>query len=411
MNSFGPVRLVACVALQFGLCGTLYFLSLVAGAPFWLAAVACGAVCVGLTAWCFHGRGQGQHKKPSLWSPLVLAAGITLLFFNSFTEMEAWGGWDAWAIWNHRAAMLEHPIAWRSAFSPEASAHPDYPLCLPAGIAFLNRLLPWLDDGSVAIAIAWGTTLAIAFLIFSSLARQSILAAGCTLFYLATNARFLHHGLSQYADTLVGLYLLLAVMAYRLVVEKKNADAALVCGIALSLCAWTKNEGAILTALAILFWGRQILSARLGSRFLIGLLPPLAVWVLFKVLLAPPGDMLYDASGEVWLGRLTNTERYALLWQKLHGNVRADYTVPALLLAVYVLIRAKAGTRPSADFGLIIAALLAYSSIYLLTPAPLEWQLDTSLSRLLHQLMPTVVLVCGSELVRLRVLPVEQKSS
>ncbi len=412
MSEFGPVRLIACAGLGFGLCSVLYFLSLVVGAPVWVAALASAAGCVGLVAWAAR-RSRNVSADQSLppYALLVLAAGIALLLLNSFAEMEAWGGWDAWAIWNHRAAMLESPAVWRSALSLEASAHPDYPLCLPAGVAFFDRLFPNLDDGTVAIAVAWGSTLAIVFLLFVALSRQSLLAGGASLFYLATNARFLHHGLSQYADTMLGLYLLLALIAYRAVSTSAGAGAAAVCGAALGLCAWTKNEGFILAALALIFWGRRLLSARFRWPFLAGLFLPLSAWLLFKITLAPPGDMLYDASAEVWLQRLGDADRYALLWKKLYGNVRADYTVPTLLLLSYLLIRMTLKRAPGADFRVLCAALLAYCGIYLLTPAPLEWQLDTSLSRLLHQLTPATLLVCGSELARLRIQLVEQQSS
>lgn len=409
MNAIGPVRLVACLAFQFGLCSVVYFLSLVAGAPFWAAALACGAGCLGLVIWSIKQDRNAAHERGlSPWTLPILAAGITLLFFNSFAEMEAWGGWDAWAIWNHRAAMLESPNAWHAALDLEASAHPDYPLGLPAGVAFLNRLFPGLDDGTVAIAVAWGATFAIVFLLFAALSRQLTLMGAGALFYLATNARFLHHGLSQYADTLLGLYLLLAVMSYRAASKDACSGTAMICGAALGLCIWTKNEGCILAALAFVFWMKRMLSARFRWPFLAGLLLPLAVWLIFKITLAPPGDMLYDAGAEVWLQRLGDIDRYTILWEKLYINIQADYTVPTLLLLVYILIRIRLKRAPGADFGFLCTSVLAYGGVYLLTPAPLEWQLDTSLSRLLHQLLPSVLLVCGSELAHLRVQPIEQ---
>ena len=410
-----PVRWIVVAALQFGICGSLYFLSLVAGVPFWGAVMA--AVLAGLLlAWWFGKMPVGGVEKdisPKQFfvSAVLLAAGTALLLLNSFEQMERWGGWDAWAIWNHRAAMLQSPDRWRAAFSDTVSQHADYPLALPSGVAFLNRLTVAAhpEPDTVAIGVAFGATLAIAMLLFGSLYRSGRLLGCAVLFYLATSATFLKHGLSQYADTLLGLYFLIAVMSSRAaVMHRANQPAAFACGAALALCAWTKNEGCILSAVAILFWGETLLAAGSRKGFLLGALPFISVWLLFKTTLAPPGDMLGAHNLAQWGSRFADVERYRLVWIKLNDVVAASYTIPALLMAVYLVIRARLGRRPGADFGVIVAVLLIYCGIYILTPANVGWHLDTSLSRLLHQLMPSVLLVCGGELARLRVQPVEK---
>ena len=82
--------------------------------------------------------------------------------------------------------------------------------------------------------------------------------------------------------------------------QSGNFNFILLAGMTAGLAAWTKNEGILF--LAAIIAARFVTVARpRGLRaylrelrhFVIGLAPPLAVLIYFKVALAPPNDLLH----------------------------------------------------------------------------------------------------------------------
>jgi len=398
------VRFFSWILLAFGALGMVYFLALLLGLPFWLIVGLWVLAAAALGWWLFRGPLQEQMRWPFA---LLLAFGCSLMVLQGLPQTEDWGGWDAWAIWNHRAAFLQHPQAWRAALDGAAAAHPDYPLTLPAGLAALQRMMGVTEDNTVAIAVAWTTLFCAVLLLAGSLARHSRWLAIAAVLVLAFDNEFLKNALSQYADTLVGLCLLVAVVAYRWIGADKRAPA--LCGSALGLCALIKNEGVIIAALGCLILISARRTRQEWRRFAAGFLPGIAAWLLFNTILSPAGDMT-EGGLSAMLPRLANAKRYRVVWDGLCATVRASYALPAWLLASYAALRIARKEKPGADFCLLLATIGAYCGIYLITPHDPAWHIATSLDRLLHQLLPATLAVCLRELARLR-LPKTEASS
>jgi hypothetical protein len=344
---------------------------------------------------------------------VITCAGImvlTMLARIAFVSArEPHGGWDAWAIWNLRARFLYRAGAeWRSAFSPHLDwSHPDYPLLLPLGV-----VRGWLYAGGesplVPVTIAALATLATAGILFGALrtTRSAPTAALATTVLLAPPA-FIAAGSAQYADVLVGAYVLGAFAVLHRYDRGAMASARLLvlAGALAAMAAWTKNEGwlflaAFLAARVIAVSRRKGLRAtfeemlRLGA----GAAPVLLVVAAFKLGLAPANDLVAGQGGDT-VARLAEGWRYgtivaAAARQLVHPLLWAGAPV---LLAAYALLvgrgRLPAGERTTlrtAVLGLSMVAV-GFFLVYLVTPRDLPWQLATSLSRLIAQLWPASV--------------------
>ncbi|MCS6850029.1 MAG: hypothetical protein NZ700_02530, partial [Gemmataceae bacterium] len=318
------------------------------------------------------------------------------------------GGWDAWAIWNLRARFLYRAgDDWGLAFSDRlAWSHPDYPLLLPA-----NVVRGWLWAGSETLAVpqllaglfTLGTTgVLIAALTLLRSATVGLLAGAVLL----SSPLFLEVGAAQYAD--VPFALSLTAAAALLALHDRHPLTSLrlvvVAGVFAGLSAWTKNEGwlsivALATVRVLVAVGRgswRAMGRDLGAFFL-GLGPVLLVLVQFKWMLAPANDLL-AAGVKHWHERLLDAGRYAAIaGQLVHDLARVNPEL-FLVLAVYALLLGIAsgpGSSPerSGLVLLLVLMLAGYGGVYLfLSAADLAWHLQSSLYRLVVQLLPLALL-------------------
>jgi hypothetical protein len=331
-----------------------------------------------------------------------LVAGVILTeVFLTFDRPH--GGWDAWAIWNLRARFLfRGGEYWRDAFSPLlAEIHPDYPLLLPGLVArgwtYLGR-----DAVSFPAVIAVFYTLSTIGVLTSSLALlrgsfQGILAGVA----LACTPIFLRHGASQYADVPFGYYMLATLALLHLAKSTENRRAMSLAGFTAGLACWTKNEGVILLGALAAVWSVRVLVSsgreleiRRAGWFILGALPPLLALAYLKFGLAPPSDMTTEFNLAAVLNRIVEPARYLEVGAAVVREAVFQLHLP--LLAAYLLfsgVSIRNGERGGVlrlwtSLSLIFAA---YFFVYVITSKPLAWHLDTSLSRLMTQLFPSLL--------------------
>ena len=331
-----------------------------------------------------------------------LVAGVILTeVFLTFDRPH--GGWDAWAIWNLRARFLfRGGEYWRDAFSPLlAEIHPDYPLLLPGlvvrGWTYLGR-----DAVSFPAVIAVFYTLSTIGMLTSSLALlrgsfQGILAGVA----LACTPIFLRHGASQYADVPFGYYMLATFALLHLAKSSESRRAMSLAGFTAGLACWTKNEGVILLgALAAIRFGCMLVSSsreleiRRAGWFVLGALPPLVALAYLKFGLAPPGDMTTEFELAAVLKRIVEPARYLEVGAAVVREAVFQLHLP--LLAAYLLfsgVSIHKGERGAVLrlWGTLSLTFAAYFFVYVITSKPLAWHLDTSLSRLMTQLFPSLL--------------------
>ncbi len=369
-----------------GIIGIFYFLCLIVHLPFALCLVIVMAVLI----WGYRELMRGAVPEPAdkrLWVWGLPVAAIAVLAEHAYDLAPRQGLWDAWAIWNLHAKFLANPELWQNMFLNTKDGHPDYPLALPGVIAFFTRLAGgyhWI----IPYAFHAFVLFAIPVLIYLETYRKRLFVAGLSLLFFALNDFYVVQGTLQLADTLLAFNFLCAFICF----EHGRTDRKMLTLSAffLGLCIWTKNEGAILAGIFILFHAKEIWLNR--TRFAIGVALPLSVWLIFKTAYAPANDMITGQSADTWK-LLFRAERYELIYHSLSKNLNQHFKLITYLTLAYLLYCVIRKKWPDRRSGIILTCLVAYFMVYVVSPQDLEWHLFTSQSRLLHQLMPVTVYV------------------
>ncbi len=188
--------------------------------------------------------------------------------------------------------------------------------------------------------------------------------------------------------------------------EDRRLPAALT-GFCFGLLTWIKNEGLVLALLLGMAYGIMLLARRglnratvlkdLGRLLWIGVgaAPVLLALGLFKVYWSPINETGRFLEGA--LGKMLDPERWSTVARAFFHQLNpwtgaADW---GLLWAFAALIgvltwrnRWRLG-RPLVFLELVVLlAWVAWFTVYLCTPATLEWHLGSSLKRLMLQLAP-----------------------
>jgi len=408
------LRLILGTAIGVGLCSACSFLGLLFGVS--------GLVLEGLLlmACCTAAALRWKYTKCRFCADppaanryrvlnIVLAVSLGLLLtvdalaFRWATRQWPQGQWDAWAIWNLHARFLYRSDAlfWRDGFTQLLNwSHPDYPLLLPAFIARTWKLLG-RETNSVPMALGFFFSFGSAGLMTACLSvlrgtRQGLLAG---LALAATPGLYIL-GASQYADVPFAFFVLATLACMTLCDHFDLAGFAVLAGAAAALSGWTKNEG--------LVWFCAFLAARVIVRptrhflpLLAGAAPVLAVIFLFKVIVAPPGD-IFGAGGRAgMIGRFMDAGRYALISRSILEQI---WSFGPLLISPFVILAGflfATGMQPEErdQIALRTSALallftgVAYYFVYVLHPLDLRWLLATTVNRLIAQLWPAIVFV------------------
>lgn len=380
------LRVFLWLALAFGTCSVVQFIGLVCNLPIIVISIL-GLLAVARLGWWMLREADAEFdvRKEVMLAGLT-AATATAVLWKGLPLAEYWGGWDAWAMWNYHSRFLQDGEHWQRLFLSTYHDHPDYPLCLPGGIAFFKNLSPGAEE-SVPFCVTLGTTLLCPLMVAASLYRRSLVAAAVGALILATSTSFLKNGLSQYADTLLGCYLLVACVTVR---ARYCRHTAVVCGTAAGLMLWTKAEGILLLPLFCVCHARILIEGGRWKSFLAGLTIPLFVWAAFKIFYAPPGDMDLPSLSAAW-DRIATEGRLSKVSEYFSNVMKNDWVPVLVLLAVLCFWCFWKKKGPGITVVFILLAAAVYSSIYLLTPYDPDWHLRTSYDRLLHGMMPVAV--------------------
>lgn len=348
---------------------------------------------------------------------LLLLLCAALLAFGFQSRQNPHGEWDAWAIWNqHARFMFRGGANWADCFIPEMHrSHPDYPLLLPGSVA---RAWTWMgnDRTSAPVAVAGLVLASLALTLFGLVKHfgggvRSIAAAAVLLGtpFVISLASY------QYADIPLACFILMTIGLGLLAdsSSERKAGYLALAGIAAGLAAWTKNEGMLFAFVYLLC--RVIFKAKASGvraaisdcrSIIFGLVPVLAVVLVFKFNYAPPSDLLTPTEDvPPLMARITDPGRWGFVISKTirgiisFGDWRVfrniNLSAPIIMLGWLIIARFRK-TRPN---GLGLAAiclllmLLAYMAVYASTWQDLAWHINTSLTRLLAQLWPSAILV------------------
>lgn len=324
---------------------------------------------------------------------LFLCLFAILLFINN---TQKWGLWDAWAIWSLHAEFLANPESWRNIFDPAlAWNHTDYPLMLPAFIAMF-----WNATGQISSLVPFiiGLIPYILLLIFMYHAFDNKMLGIIAVFILIIDIGFITRSASQYADTYLSLFIVLSYYGYTESRKENHIKLwSVLTGIVASGAMWIKNEGLAFFLIFAVLWGLTFIKDRKKILlFLAGSSLTLVIILIYKFLIAPANDVI-TINGNSYSNKLTDSDRYLFIYRYLRDYLL--YAVPALLLLITAAIMSKSKTYlfPAISLILIFAAFFV---VYVLSPYGLQWHLETSADRLVHQLTPAVLLLAIPAAVR-----------
>ena len=389
--------LILALAGCLGGASMLYFLGLAIHLPFVLTVLLIVAFAIMVLR---YARSNTQNPPAVSWlSTGILAAGISLITWQNHRLSTRWGDWDAWAMWNFHARFLADGKHWTNLFQSLQYDHPDYPLGLPALLAFISRLSGGHGWMHIAFALHFLITLSIPVLIFLLLHRKRLVVAAATLIVFAFDDFYLLRGVSQYADTMLAAYFLMALVSLSYAGGDKRMIAA---GIFFAGCAaWTKNEGIVLALLLVLFYARDFFSRQNLRYTAIGIVLPLITLAVFKVIYATSND-LFQHSDRSLLQQISDVHRYELIWSYFRKISGEYFTWTVIAMSLYVVASILGKRRPDRPMLLLLTCLAAFLATYIFTPYDPAWHLHTSLNRLLHQLMPSFVYLIGLRLCEYR---------
>lgn len=381
------VRCIMYIALSVGWISIVYFFGLILNLHILAtAAIALGSLALVLRKLQAHVYPKGD--KAGFISVAILVTGIVILTNKADELATAYGEWDAWAIWNLHAKYLADPQYWQNIFLNHSYAHSDYPLAVPATIAFFTRLLPPGHLNDISFAFHCLVLVCIPLLIYLMVMTKSKIVAAIAFLLIATNQHYIQQGVAQYADTLLAFFFLCAFVAIDHYWEDKQMTA--IAGFMLGCCLWTKNEGAIIAIIFILFYSRLLFHKSRISFFAAGILLPLLAWSILKIVYTPENDVI-SKQGSKTFSYLLQPERYVHVSRYFFSNLY-QYFAPVLFgLALYLLRCVSRRQLPAKQVLLLACCALAYCGVYIITPQDLEWHLSTSQNRLMHQLMPAMM--------------------
>jgi hypothetical protein len=425
-SSIFPLFWKLCLApgAGFALVSLLYFLwSLVFSPRRGLAGylVIEGLLLLGLGIYAWRQRKPARpvlhlKNRTGFWLLALFAGLIFALFLLNFLAQwqklafeKPFGDWDAWAIWNLRAAFIASGDEWLKGFSPVVLwSHPDYPLLLPLNVA---RLWALLGERSVLAPVIWGLLfqLSLVGLLASSVRLQRGALQGWLAGILGIAAISVSLNFRQYADIPLAYYFLAANVLLFMgnTLAGRGPGPVMLAGLMTGAALWTKNEGwALLVAVIAVQLLLDLVSRRPLAQitrwfgfFLLGLLPLLLATLYFKLTLAPPNDIVGNLNITAIKGKLVEVPRYLTILKAARSQFinYGDLALPMLplLLAYGILVGIS---FPKIQRSSILALLLRvviitgiYFMIYLLTPNNLTWQLNTSLERLITQILPSAL--------------------
>jgi hypothetical protein len=376
----------------------------------WILDAGLLALAAGILVACPPGGRADPSRLPvwnsqALWlwggSLLLLSLAAAVLVMR-LTVWPHGPGSDSVAIWSLKARMLaREEVHWTRVFDSEV-IHSRYPLLLPGVTARL-----WIASGHegpwAPAVVAGGFAALVVLSLTASVAalRGPAVAAGVAM-ALCLLPDWLTTATDLIADLPLSAFALASVLTIVWSIERPADRDRPLClaGLFAGLASVTKTEGhlvavASLTAVALVT-GR-CRGIRVGLRRVLLLLSTSApliawgAWLLSRHAQVPSEYLFGLMHGR---GRLLELDRHRQIvtavarWMGAHPEAWLLVTFPVLLSGPRSPVR-----RESLATTVVLLSVVAgaYYVVYLVTPYPLDWQLSTSLHRLIVQYWPAYV--------------------
>ncbi len=396
-------RYIIFAGMGIGFISSIYFLSLLMVLPLWLSAPIALSALAGLWRWLIPGapmsevQASGTERKQWI-SLVVLAAGVAGLAITGPATAPKYGGWDAWTIWNLHARTLTDAEHWRKMFQNVANGHPDYPLALPATLAFFMRLFSSADGYMIPFVFSMFVAISIPVLVYGEIERKSLPVAVVILAVFVVESYYIINSTTQYADALLSFFLLCAVVCVQY--ARDNTKFLMAAAVFAGLCVWTKNEGAIVAGIFMALYA-PVFFSRAALRYTFPAIAfPLLVVFVFKLVCPVQNDLVREA-GSSTMGLLLQGERWTTVFNFFADVFNQRFAYSRWIVAAYLVLCVVKKRLPSQRFLLVVFCAFAYFLVYIVTPKDLAWHLSTSAERLLFQLFPLLLYAVGMDVAEM----------
>jgi hypothetical protein len=338
----------------------------------------------------------------------ILSVFPWIIFFLTCTlsaNLHPYGEWDAWALYNMKTKfLLFGGTSWKAIFNElHWSTQPDYPLLLPLFNTWSFALL-----GQNLLKIPYLTsivaTFSCGFLLQTGLKKYtSPLVGFLALVFLLANPFYVYLGTSQYADVLLGYYLLAGFVAITLLFREQDARYAVILAIILGLMTFTKNEGiaiaSILSLLVVTYlWIEKSFDQKFKKTatksFLIALILAISLTLYFKLALAPRNRDIFIDPAKASLPYLNWDGLVLILGQMKAEALNRRWAFVWIFSTVLILLGwTKVFYKECKIFSLFfIFYFMVLILIYMTTVHfELSWRLKYTLHRIYGYFLPSVL--------------------
>lgn len=317
------------------------------------------------------------------------------------------GSYDATANWNLRArAVVLAPERWSELFANQPGIpHADYPMAVSLLVARL-----WRACGAMwpQVPFVVGVLAAVAsvLVVGGAVSRWRGATAGALVSGLLLAAPELwRQAIAQCADVPVALVFAVAAVLGCHALRKPLAwHGWLVCGVALGVATWVKNEallfGLLFAGLALLsLWRRTGVGVafRAGVVLALGALPFVVTVAVHKQIVPQPNELLpFGRLHEVWQACL-DLQRWRLGAAEVGRRVvgHGHFLFLAGLAATPWLRGGSPMVGTVLLGGVFVSMVLGHFAVALTTPYDQAFHIATTQTRLLLQLWPLSALLLG----------------
>jgi hypothetical protein len=391
---FNPLLRLMAVVLLLTIIGFLYYLTLTLNQDFFRLLIfltVANCVFVSLFYKSFINAVKitklKETSKNDIW--VLFAVLIFTLFF--FFSASKYGGWDAITQWNLKAKFLYFPHLWKTQFFANTTyLNRDYPLMLPSIIAFF-----WSSVHSVTPFIPMLFTLVVmivtALLVYYSLLNegQNLLAYISLIIFIASS-NFREVSISQEADSLLSLFILLTIVLYRNLKSTSDNQVYILSFICAST-AWVKNEGIVFCLLfTIGFFIVNYKNISALKKYIIGMAIPVLILASFK-LHYPPPNVIFNHNDQHILTRLTNVNTIITICKAGNELIFKNYLLIVFLAITIIVFVPKFFKGLELPYLVLVSLSVSYFIVYLITPYEINWLIRTSMARLMQHGFPAMI--------------------
>jgi len=335
-------------------------------------------------------------------SPAELVADVLILLtlggYALYATLSPIPEYDFIGVWGLKARVFSHAhaIDWAFLTAPENSdARIDYPIQIPLVFDFITVLRGSWDDrwlGLFFVALA----AAVVFIVRGLLIAESRSAFWPRAATLAMMPAALSPWVGIGEGPLIAYGVAAAIVLRRAV---RDGDPAFYRAGALLLggCGLTKNEGlalaiAIVCGVAVASRSLQAL-ARLWPA-----VPIIATWMVAKRIVGLHSELI---SGSVSTRLIQHLGEWKVFVAAVGENPLGHRLFWAGALVALLLTVKTVATNEKLLLTTILLQWLAYFWVYLTTPYPLRWHIDTSWERVLTQVLLLLAFLAFAQLLPL----------